>query len=130
MNPLILLRRGKGPGWGSLERLALATPRLHVPVGPNYRPSYRVLSALHIGVREGWLWSLRLLWFEPPFRSQCAAVRPGLAIELLQFIQGYGRIILGDDVRLSGNPSFGFLNRWEETDRRPPDGRPVRGVAL
>ncbi len=57
---------------------------------------------------------LRFLWFEPLFRSQCTAVGPGLVIEHLPFIQGNGRIILGEDVRLSGKPSFGFLNRWDD----------------
>jgi acetyltransferase-like isoleucine patch superfamily enzyme len=35
-------------------------------------------------------------------------------IDLLPAIGGQGRIILGDDVRLSGQISFAFLNRWDD----------------
>jgi acetyltransferase-like isoleucine patch superfamily enzyme len=71
-----------------------------------------MLYGLHVGVFEGGLWLLRFFWFEPLFRSRCTAVGPGLVIEYLPFIQGHGRIILGDDVQVAGKPSFTFLNRW------------------
>jgi acetyltransferase-like isoleucine patch superfamily enzyme len=114
MNPITLLRRGEGPVWGTLKRLALAILRLHVPVGPLSRPFFRMLHGLHVGVREGGLWLLRFFWFEPLFRSQCTAVGQGLVIESLPYIVGDGKIVLGEDVRFSGKPSFGFLNRWDD----------------
>jgi acetyltransferase-like isoleucine patch superfamily enzyme len=114
MNVITLLRRGNGPVWGTLKRVAQAVLRLHVPVGPVTRPLFRALYALHVGVREGLLWLLRFVWFEPLFRSQCSAVGRGLVMESLPYIVGCGKITLGDNVRMSGKPSFAFLNRWED----------------
>jgi acetyltransferase-like isoleucine patch superfamily enzyme len=78
------------------------------------RPIFRILYNLHVGVREGAILLLRFFWFEPLFRSQCAAVGPGLVMEFLPYIQGDGTIILGSGVRMAGKPSFGFLNRWTD----------------
>ncbi len=114
MNPILLLRRGEGRFWGGLKRLARTFVQLHVPVGPLSRPLFRLLYCVHVGVREGGLWLLRLLWFEPLFRSACTAVGHGLVMEFLPYINGHGRIILGNHVRLAGKSSFGFLNRWED----------------
>ncbi len=112
MNPIILIRRGEGPVWGCLKRLAQAILRLHLPVVPLTRPFFRMLYWLHVGVREGGIFLLNFFWFEPLFRSQCTAVGRGVAIEFLPYIQGNGRIILGDNVLMAGKPSFAFLNRW------------------
>jgi len=112
MNPVILIRRGEGPVWGRLKRLAQAILRLHLPVVPLTRPFFRMLYWLHVGVRDGGIFLLNFFWFEPLFRSQCTAVGRGVAIEFLPFISGNGKIILGDGVWMAGKPSFGFLNRW------------------
>ena len=114
MNPLILIRRGDGRFWGGLKRLARAFLRVHVPVGPLSRPLFRVLYSFHVSVRTGGLWLLRFLWFEPLFRSQCAAVGRGLTMEFMPFMHGSGRIALGDRVRLAGKSSFMFLNRYDD----------------
>jgi len=114
MNPIILLRRGEGRFWGGLKRLARKIVQFHVPVGPLGRPLFGALYCVHVGAREGGLWLLRLLWFEPLFRSQCTAVGQGLVMEFLPYMQGHGRIILGNHVRLAGKSAFGFLNRWED----------------
>src|SRR5262245_49548557 len=112
MNPIILLRRGNGPVWGRLKRVARAIVSAHLPVGPITRPIFAILYGLHVGVREVALWLLRFLWYDPLFRSKCTSVGRGLTIEFLPYINGHGRIILGDGVRLAGKPSFAFLNRW------------------
>jgi acetyltransferase-like isoleucine patch superfamily enzyme len=112
MDVVTRLRRGQGPFWGRLKRLARAFLGLHLPVNSATRPVFSALYALHMGVGRAWLWLLRFFWFEPLFRSQCAAVGRGLEIELLPFIAGKGRIVLGDGVRLSGKSGFMFLNRW------------------
>ena len=114
MNPITLLRRGEGPFWRRLKWLARALLQVHVPVGPFSRPFFRMLYFAHVGVREGGIWLLRFLWFEPLFRSQCTAVGRGLVMGFLPYINGHGRIILGNHVHLSGKPTFGFLNRWED----------------
>jgi acetyltransferase-like isoleucine patch superfamily enzyme len=114
MKIFVLLRRGEGPFWGGLKRMALAVLHLHLPVGPLNRPVFRMLYGLHVTVREGILWMLRVLWYEPLFRSQCASVGRGFLMEQLPYVIGQGKIFLGDHVTFAGKPSFGFGNRWND----------------
>jgi acetyltransferase-like isoleucine patch superfamily enzyme len=114
MDLIVQLRRGKGPIWGSLKRLARSILTLHLPVGSATRPFFGLLYALHVAAREGGLWGLRLLWFEPLFRSQCSSVGRGLRMERLPYINGRGKIVLGDYVELSGKSTFMFGNRWND----------------
>lgn len=102
------LRRGEGPFWGRLKRAARAVLSFHIPVNGVTRPLFRLLYAVHVGIREGWIWARRFFWNEPLFRSQCESVGPGLQMEELPYIQGRGRIALGRGVRLSGKSSVSF----------------------
>ncbi len=113
MNLLAMLRKGEGPFWRNLKRLAAATLRFHLPVNSLTRPFFRMLYVLHVAFREGVPWVLRLLWFEPLFRSQCTSVGRGVLIEK-PFLAGKGSIIIGDNVLLSGKSVFSFSNRWTE----------------
>jgi acetyltransferase-like isoleucine patch superfamily enzyme len=56
---------------------------------------------------------LKILWYDPLFRSQCESVGQGLEMDRLPFMIGHGRIVIGDHVRLNGKSSFGFGNRWK-----------------
>jgi acetyltransferase-like isoleucine patch superfamily enzyme len=109
------LRRGKGPFWGTLKVLAQRARSLHVPVPPLARPLFGLLYAAHVGGRDGLAGFLRFFWYEPLFRSQCAAVGPGLVMEQLPYLSGRGKIVLGSGVRLSGKPAFGFSNCHSDT---------------
>jgi acetyltransferase-like isoleucine patch superfamily enzyme len=111
MNLLIKLRRGEGPFWGRLKRLARWLLRFHIPVFWLTRPVFALLYLLHVGLRESFWRALRFFWYEPLFRSQCAAVGPGFQMEFLPYIQGSGRIVLGESVTFSGQPQFIFGNR-------------------
>lgn len=102
------LREGKGPFWGTLKRCAQAVLTFHVPVVGPTKWLFALLYKVHVAIREAWIWAKRFFWFEPLFRSQCAAVGPGLRIEELPYIQGTGRIVLGSSVRLSGKPAISF----------------------
>jgi acetyltransferase-like isoleucine patch superfamily enzyme len=111
MSLAVKIRRGQGPLWGPVKRLAKGVLRCHVPVAAWNRPLFRLLYGLHVGLREGWIWATRFFWYEPLFRGQCAAVGPGLQMEQLPYLFGSGRIELGEGVRLSGKSTFGFSNR-------------------
>jgi acetyltransferase-like isoleucine patch superfamily enzyme len=102
------VRRGHGPFWGTLRRAAKAVLHAHVPVTPLTRPLFAGLYRLHVAGREGLAAVLRFVWYEPLFRSQCAAVGAEFRMEQLPYIQGRGRIVFGRRVRLSGKPSFSF----------------------
>lgn len=110
----VSIRRGNGRFWGAAKRAARAVLSWHVPVGPATRPLFAALYRAHVMARELGLWTLRFLWFEPLFRSQCAEVGPGLRMEQLPYLVGRGRIVLGARVRLSGKSSIGFCNHQSD----------------
>jgi acetyltransferase-like isoleucine patch superfamily enzyme len=115
MNPLVKLRRGEGPFWGALKRLAKAVLRIHIPVFWLTRPVLVLLYFLHVGLRESLTRTLCFFWYEPLFRSQCAAVGAGFHMEHLPYIHGSGKIVLGDHVSFGGKPAFIFGNRGQAT---------------
>lgn len=106
------LRRGEGPFWGRCKPLARQVLRFHLPVWSVTRPLFTLLYGLHVLLRGGTRWILRFWWYEPLFRSQCAAVGEGFQLTHLPFITGEGRILIGDQVRFWGKPSFAFSNRF------------------
>jgi acetyltransferase-like isoleucine patch superfamily enzyme len=115
MNLLTKLRRGEGPFWGRLKRLAKWLLCAHVPVFWLTRPLFALLYLVHVALREGTLRALCFFWYEPLFRSQCAAVGAGFQMEHLPYILGTGRIVLGDHVHFAGKPAFVFGNRGSAT---------------
>lgn len=102
------VRRGEGPVWGGLKLAWRGAHGFHLPVNGLTRPAFRLLYRAHVLAREGWIAARRVFWTEPLFRSQCAAVGPGLRLEGLPYIVGAGRIVLGARVRLSGKSSISF----------------------
>ena len=102
------LRRGEGPVFGPLKRALKAILGAHIPVNALTRPLFRCLYRLHVFVRETWIWAKKFFWTEPLFRSQCESVGPGLRMEELPYIAGVGRIVIGANVRLSGQPQISF----------------------
>ena len=111
MSIVVRIRKGEGPFWGALKGVARKALHAHIPVFALTKPLFGVLYGVHVGLREGLLWSLRFFWYEPLFRSRCAFVGEGFRMEKLPYLTGRGRIVLGDRVRLSGKSSFGFSNR-------------------
>jgi serine acetyltransferase len=102
------IRAGQGPIWGIAKRLARAVLSFHIPVAGPTRWLFAGLYRFHVAIREGWIWAKRFFWYEPLFRSQCAAVGPGLHMEELPYLQGHGRITLGAGVRMSGKSAVAF----------------------
>jgi acetyltransferase-like isoleucine patch superfamily enzyme len=102
------LRQGRGPVWGPLKRAARSALGIHLPVNALTRPVARALYRVHVAGREGLGWALRFFWYEPLFRGQCERVGAGFWMEQLPYIQGTGRIVVGDRVRISGKPTISF----------------------
>lgn len=113
MSLVAKLRRGEGPFWGTLKWMIKKTLRFHLPVFWLTRPLFAGLYYLHVGVRETWLRLARFFWYEPLFRSQCVSVGDGFQMETLPYINGSGRLTIGDDVTFGGMPVFIFGNRGE-----------------
>lgn len=102
------IRRANGGILGLIKRLARRALCWHIPVVPAVRPLFKVLYRLHVFGREALLWTLRFLWFEPLFRSQCEHIGSGFRMEQLPYLHGRGRLALGNAVRLSGKSSIAF----------------------
>lgn len=113
MNLAVKLRRGEGPFWGTLKRLAKATLRLHLPVFWLTRPMFRFLYVAHVTARALVARAARFFWSEPLFRSQCESVGRNFQMGPLPYLHGHGRIVLGDDVTFGGKPDIVFGNRGE-----------------
>ncbi len=111
MSIAVNIRRGQGPFWGTLKKVARAVLRFHVPVVGPTRLLFRLLYRCHVTLREGWAWGTRFFWYEPLFRSQCAAIGDGFKMDKLPYIMGSGRIVLGRQVYLDGKLDIGFSNR-------------------
>src|ERR1051325_2507941 len=85
---------------------------------PEYQPSIReFLKTLHSERTEsgrGWLSAgraaYRKLRVEREFRSRCTAVGARITLERVPYILNSGRIIIGDDVQLSGSSDIIFSN--------------------
>ena len=77
---------------------------------------------MHVGLREGWIWARRFFWCEPLFRSQCQAVGSRFQMEELPYIQGRGRIVIGDGVWLSGKPLIAFNHLTHDPELLIGDG--------
>lgn len=114
MSISVKIRRGDGPFWGAIKRVAHGVLSFHLPASGICRPFFGGLYHLHVATREGLIWALRFLWYEPLFRSQCDAVGQRFYMEQLPYLTGRGSISIGDGVRLSGKPGIGFSNRLVE----------------
>lgn len=115
MSIIAKIRRGQGPVWGWLKTVAKCALNLHLPVNGLTRPFWKLLYQFHVLVRESWIALRRFFWNEPLFRSVCESVGSGFVMEELPYIQGRGRIVIGENVRLSGKSGFAFNNRHLET---------------
>jgi acetyltransferase-like isoleucine patch superfamily enzyme len=101
-------------GLARIKRVLRSWLGWHIPVGKLSRPFFGFLYTLHVLVRELAAWSIRFLWYEPLFRSQCAIVGKRFQMEQLPYLTGRGTIRIGDGVQLSGKSSFTFSSRYGE----------------
>lgn len=101
-HPLVL---GLKRTYRGVHRASLPAPRLVV------RP---VLAAV-LGVRGVVHFVRRVFWAEPLFKAYCAEYGRGVHTGIfLHWVQGAGRIVLGDDVWVDGKCSFTFAARYAE----------------
>lgn len=98
----------------NLKSLAKRILQVGIPLGGPLKRFYGGLYTMHVFVREGSIFAVRFLYGEPLFRSQCESVGKGLWMEKLPDLQGRGRIVLGENVQLSGKPTIAFARHLEE----------------
>lgn len=106
----VKVRRGEGWFWGIAKKVAKTLMQVSIPVSPRSKVLFTFLYATHVTIRSSIFTLLRILWFEPLFRSQCSRVGPRFRMEQLVFLQGIGNIAIGSDVHLAGKSNIGFCN--------------------
>ncbi len=75
----------------------------------------RPLLALFIGLRAFWHWVRRVFVAQPIFRAYCTEAGPGLRTDIyVHWVQGQGRLVLGNRVQVSGKCSFSFASRYAD----------------
>ena len=80
-----------------------------LPVPRFIRPLIRGLYRLGILVCEGLVFLRKLFFVEPVLRS-IATVGKNLRIERLPYIRGKGRLVIGDNVYISGQVGITFMS--------------------
>lgn len=85
-------------------------------IGVPFPPAvFRPFLWLFLTIRGAWHWLYRVFVCEPLFRAYCHRVGSGFRTGVfVHWVQGSGRIILGDDVTLDGRSSFTFGARFSE----------------
>ncbi len=86
--------------------LELDIPAHYLPLG-IYRILHQI-GSFYFGV---YIFTKKVLWVSPLFRSLSRQVGSGLQIECLPFIQGKGDIVIGKQVRISGKIDILFAGK-------------------
>lgn len=106
-NIMLKLRRQESPFYSALYRIVKRFAALHIPVAGPLRLFYKALYNMHVALKATIAWMLRFFYYEPMFRARCERVGRGLRMEKLPYITGHGKLIIGDNVYLSGKSGFG-----------------------
>jgi acetyltransferase-like isoleucine patch superfamily enzyme len=80
-----------------------------IPIPKCVRPIVRLIYKLGILVSEGLVFLRKFFFVEPVLRS-IAEVGKGLRVERLPYIRGKGKLVIGDNVNLSGQIGITFMN--------------------
>jgi len=83
-------------------------------------PAPRVITLpirlVYTAIRGAWYVGFRVLVAEPIFKSYCAKVGKRFRADAyVHWVQGHGRIIIGDDVTIEGKCSIGFGSRFSDS---------------
>lgn len=106
------LAASQHPAVAQLRRWNRAVRSVRLPLP---RPVVLLLRNLYLAVRTVFFQLYRFLVCEPLFRAACSTVgkrmRTGFFVH---WVQGDGRLELGDDVTIDGKCSFMFANRFSD----------------
>lgn len=106
------LATGQGPWLTRLRAARRAVLRGAIPWPRAVVLPYRWI---YVGLRAAVHVLRRVFVAEPIFRSYCAQVGRGFHTDIyVHWVQGAGRIVIGDDVLIDGKCSFSFAARFSE----------------
>ncbi|MEO5825507.1 MAG: acyltransferase [Gemmatimonadales bacterium] len=107
------LATSQQPWVATARQIRKAAHRISIPWPKVFTVPYRVLYTSIRGVVHTFR---RAFIAEPLFRSYCTSVGRGFRTGIfVHWVQGRGRIILGDDVTLDGKIGFTFAARFSES---------------
>ncbi len=92
------------------KRAARRIRQAGLPVPALIRPVVRAAYRLGVAAQETMPWFKKILWIEPVMRSVCAEMGVRFRADRMPYLRGRGRLLLGDDVNLSGRSCFYFMN--------------------
>ncbi|MBN9662310.1 MAG: acyltransferase [Acidobacteria bacterium] len=113
---LLKIRKAETPFYARLKKLILALAITEVPMPGFTRPLWSLLYHLRMMVPEVWRRLLSVAYRIPLFKSQCAQVGRRLYLEQIPHISGKVKLILGDDVNISGHFSVRAGRTFEDPE--------------
>jgi acetyltransferase-like isoleucine patch superfamily enzyme len=82
---------------------------------PAPRAVFRPILFAFLALRTSWFFVKRIFFCEPLFKAYCTKVGKNVRTgPFLQFVQGAGRLEIGDDVAIYGKASFIFASRYSD----------------
>ena len=75
----------------------------------------RVLLACFLGCRTVFKFFIRVFICAPLFKAYCSSYGRRLTATRVPWVQGHGRIVVGDDVRINGRIAITFTVRYSDT---------------
>jgi len=99
---LLKIRRGEGPFYGSLKRIASRILSSGFPLPRFLYPVGRFFFELHHAVEMTLRWLVSYFYSEPLFRCRCESVGKRFKVWRMPFIAGHPKIYIGDDVNFFG----------------------------
>jgi len=96
----------------ALRRIRTALLKFSLPM-PH--PLAKLMLAVYLGCRTFFKFVVRVFLCEPGFKAYCSSYGKGLRTTThLPWVQGKGRIVVGEDVRIYGRISIAFAARYSE----------------
>lgn len=84
------------------------------PIPRIIKPVIRGLYKTGVVTVEALIFLCKVIWVEPVLRSVAEHVGKRLRADNLPYIRGNGRLLIGDNVNLSGRSCFYFMNNMPE----------------
>ena len=100
-----------------IKIVAVNILRFSIPVNRITKPFFAFLYNVHVFIREFLIVFIKVIYYEPLFRSQCKDVGSGLWMEQLPYLAGSGEIVIGNNVRISGKPTISFNTKIYESPK-------------
>ena len=115
---VVKIKRAESPLFAALKSAARFVRSFQLPLPRMLYPVFRTLHTLQVGASVTWTRLMTLLYRHPVFQSHCEFLGKRLFLERVPDISGPARIIVGDDVSLSGHISISGARIFDHPELR------------